>query len=220
MENPNKFKYLYIDPALDDIGNRIVSTQKILGICIFIDIVGSTALKDKPVFEWVKFLHSTFWNIKTNHKNLIHPLKGIGDEFMFYIPDSNLDREKRDAPYLDFFLAIVGTITDAANMPYGDQLQDVKIHAGYCQNVYPFSFIKNSMDVYGKDIDLVARLGKKGGSRQLIINEQFYDLLKEESKTTPNLEEDYQPFIELDGPRFHYPKGTKGRKYYFSWDAN
>ena len=219
MSNPNKFNSLYVWPATNNIGNKITSTPKMPGFCIFIDIVGSTALKDKPVFEWVSILNNTFMNIKTNHTNLVYPLKGIGDEFMFYIPNDQLDRNNRGAPYLDLFLALVGTINDVENMPYGDQLKDVKIHAGYCEDAYPFSFVENSMDIYGKDIDLVARLGKKVESKQLIINEQFYKLLKEEARGIVNLIEDYEPFTQLDGPRYHYPKGSKGRAYYYTWNA-
>src|SRR6266566_2454079 len=56
------------------------------GYCLMADIVGSTALKDRDVREWIRFLANTFNNIRAWTDARF--LKTVGDLLMFWFPDA------------------------------------------------------------------------------------------------------------------------------------
>jgi hypothetical protein len=43
----------YIDPTDRDLKSKIAALRPTPGFCFFIDIVGSTELKDKSLQEWI-----------------------------------------------------------------------------------------------------------------------------------------------------------------------
>jgi hypothetical protein len=52
-----------IDPSEPGYQDKLDSLSPTKGYCIFIDIVGSTRIKDGPLSEWATKLHNTFAHI-------------------------------------------------------------------------------------------------------------------------------------------------------------
>jgi len=189
----------FIDPSDKDLIQNIRNLQPYPGYCIFLDIVGSTELKDLETAKWIIYIYNTFANTKTYFWNLSDPIKSVGDELMLYFPEHNLNNE--DA--LSIFAGLASVAK--SNEVYS---KDVKISATYCNNVYDITFIKNTKDVYGKDIDLTVRLLSIAQSNEIIMNEEFLNKLRESYNRIGNKEQ-FPEVEQIVGPWPHKFKGFK-----------
>ncbi len=189
----------FINPADNKLIENIKNLKNYPGYCVFMDIVGSTELKDIELPKWIIYIYNTFANTKTYFWNLGSAIKSIGDSLMFYFPENSL----KDEDALSIFAGL-------ASIAKNEELhfKDVKISVTYCSNVYDITFIENTKDVYGKDIDLTARLLSIASSKEIIMNEEFVKRLKESYNRIGNKEQ----FPEVDlivGP---WPQKFKGFK--------
>lgn len=147
------------------------------GVCIFVDIVNSTELKNVEFQQWCIQIYNTLIYISDKSplfsKNLV---KVIGDELMFFIQDEAFGVETYDS-VLDFLRESM----EAFPVGFHDLKLETKASVHYCSNVYPISFIQNRVDYYGQEIDLTARLLSKTGKNQIIISEEFHSKLIDKS---------------------------------------
>lgn len=159
----------FIDPDAPEFKTQIMNLKPTPGYCFFFDIVGSTELKYKSLSEWLLLIYNTFANIHSYLSLKFRPLKSLGDGLLFFIPESDM---KGETP-LSMFNSLCKLLN--SNEPY---LRHVKIGAAYCKNAYDISFIKNAPDIYGKDIDLTARLASLAGSKEIIMNSDFVEHIR------------------------------------------
>lgn len=127
------------------------------------------------------------------------PLKSIGDELMFFIPESELKGETA----LSIFSGLCNIID--SNEPY---LREVKIGVAYCQQAYDITFIKDTIDIYGKDIDLTSRLLSVANSKEIIMNNEFVEQIRKEYDTIGNKNQ-FEEVPLIVGP---WPQQFKGFK--------
>lgn len=192
---------IYINPDDLDFRIQIMNLQPTPGYCFFFDIVGSTELKDEGLSQWILFIYNTFSNIRSYLFFKFRPLKSLGDGLLFFIPESEM---KGETPLILFnsLCQILNSIE-----PY---LRDVKIGAAYCKKVYDITFIKNSTDIYGKEIDLTARLASFAGRKELLMNGDFVERIRACYETTGN-KENFKEVQEIIGP---WPAMFKGFNNY------
>lgn len=197
----------YVSPISGDMKTIIEELKPTPGYCIFIDIVGSTEMKDKSTKNWILAIYNTFINNQTYLQNYWPPLKSLGDELMFYIPESKM-RELGETD-LTLFSNLVQLLNDKHLLEdYDHFFREIKIAACYCKNVYDITFIENLNDVYGKDIDLTARLASIVDSGELIINTEFYNRLLREYNSIGN-QDQFGEVEKMIGP---WPQKFKGFK--------
>jgi len=194
---------LLIDANNPNLRNELQGLSNVPGYCIFIDIVGSTQMKQKGLFEWVALIHNGFANAGTLLSSF-PPLKGIGDELMYYIEEADLAASGYTA--MQVFDGLYQMAKESR-----DSFPLVKIVAAYCTSVYPITFIAGARDYYGIDIDRAARL--KGGSiepslkeREVIIDEAMYKCVRESYDRAGNKSQ-FSSVLELQGPTVHAAKG-------------
>jgi len=149
-----------------EIENKLKKLKPTPGYCIFVDIVGSTKIKDEGVSTWVRYLGTTLSLIEAYIQPQTFPLKCIGDELMFYIPQEKMWRMGETPANLFDCLCRMVKHDDPHFKP-------VKISVAFCTNAYEISFVNNTPDIYGKDIDLTARLLSLASSNEIIMNEKF-----------------------------------------------
>jgi len=153
---------------------EINNLKTLSGTAIFVDIVGSTALKVANPQRWIILIGNTLNYI--SQINVIfrdHLVKIIGDELMIFIPDKVLKNE-------NFFTIIDLLKTSMEELPDNKDLKlATKAAINYCECVFPISFIQQKLDYYGKEIDLTARLLTKAEPNQIIISEKFYTKLND-----------------------------------------
>lgn len=195
---------LYIDPLDKGIGTKLRNLEPTRGYCVFVDIVGSTKLKDSSLERWVLLIHNTFANIKSHLSSSWPPMKCIGDALMFFIPDNPIDNYETS---LHLFANLYSIVTNNKSK----WLRRIKVSVVRCMNSYAISFIKNAEDVYGKDIDLAARLLELAGENEIILNDIFYNkLLNAYNRLNPRHKHPFKPLIhKLVGPWFVNLKGFK-----------
>src|SRR5215813_6367037 len=136
---------LLIDAGDHDLKTKLDALAPSPGYCIFIDIVGSTAMKQKSMREWVALIHNCFANART-FISIFKPLKGIGDELMYFIEEADLETS-RETP-LQIYDALFQIATDTS-----PGFPAAKIVAAYCSSVFPMTFIAGARDYYGIDVD-------------------------------------------------------------------
>lgn len=194
---------LLIDANNPNLRAEVTGLRPVPGYCIFIDIVGSTQMKQKGLLEWVALIHNGFANAAT-FLSSFPPLKGIGDELMYYIEEADLAASGYTAMQVFDGLYQMAKEGDASFPP-------VKIVAAYCTSVYPITFIAGARDYYGIDIDRAARL--KGDSikpsiceREVIIDEAMYQRIRESYNRAGNKDQ-FKGVPKLQGPTSHTAKG-------------
>ncbi len=149
-----------------EIENKLKNLRPTPGYCIFVDIVDSTKMKDDDFSAWVRYLGTTLSLIQAYIQPQTFPLKCIGDELMFYIPKEKMWRMgETPANLFDRLCRMV-----KHDEPH---FKPVKISVAFCTNAYEISFVSNTPDIYGKDIDLTARLLSLASSWEIIMNEGF-----------------------------------------------
>ena len=139
------------------------------GYCIFIDIVDSTAMKQESIYTWIAKIYNCFQDADSFFRKY-QPLKSIGDELMYFIEEEDLTNDQESIFFL--YDSLFGI---AANNKPG--YPETKICGAYCESVYPLTFLKDTKDYYGIDIDRAARL--KGVDpplkpREILIDDGFY----------------------------------------------
>jgi hypothetical protein len=190
---------IYIDPENPDFNAVIKNLRPTSGYCIFIDIVGLTEIKDRNLSTWISLICNTFTNIQSCLFLNFKPLKVLGDGLLFFIPESKMEGETP----LTLFSSLCQILN--SDEPY---LRRVKIGAAYCKNAYDISFIKDVPDIYGKDIDLTARLASLADSKELVMNSTIVERIKTAYKGISN---EIREVNEIIGPR---PVKLKGFKRY------
>lgn len=163
----------YIDPLNPDWKVLIASIKRTPGYCFFIDIVGSTELKNENLDEWIITFYNTFAKVRSDLYSKFRPIKSLGDALMFFIPEENI----RDESPLTLFAGLRSMI-DISNEEK-KYFSNVKIAAAFCDDAYDVTFLKDVPDIYGKDIDLTARLLSVAQSQEIIMNKTFYMRLRE-----------------------------------------
>lgn len=162
---------LTITPNDPHLLNRINSLLPTLGYCIFIDMASSTAAKDARLSTWIIHIYNVFANILSFIPSLFRPIKCLGDGLMFFIPSAQL----RGETPLTLFDSLV-------NIAVSDEefIKPVRIGAAFCREAYEISFFPNYPDIYGKDIDLTARLASIAEPREIVMNAEFVSKVQEE----------------------------------------
>ena len=123
-------------------------------------------MKDQPATDWARAVYNTFAKVRSFLPPTISPLKCIGDEVMYFIPEPLMTSGASTR------LQRFAELCSIAREP--DPLfKRVKVVVAYCTNAYPLTFLKGTPDVYGKDIDLSARLRSKATEGELVMNEPF-----------------------------------------------
>lgn len=173
---------LLIDPfESPDLNEKIATLGPTPGYCIFIDIVGSTAMKQSGIHNWVAKIYNCFADADSFFREL-KPLKSIGDELMYFIEEADLVERGESALYLyDSLLQIAENTRDGC--------PETKICAAFCSSVYPLTFLKGVRDYYGIDIDRAARL--KGNevnmkSRQVVIDAGMHERVMQAASSIAN----------------------------------
>ncbi len=157
------------------IKEQIEGLQPTKGVCIFIDICDSTAIKREDLKKWILLIGNTIRlcsGISSLFKDNI--LKLIGDEIMIFIPDDKIKTAKENyATVFDFLKTCL-----SSNGPRIDNITlKTKAAIHYCADTYNISFSDKADDYYGNDIDLTARLMKKSEECKIVLSEQFYQLV-------------------------------------------
>lgn len=156
------------DPHLID---QISSLSPTPGFCIFIDMAGSTAAKAERLSTWIIHIYNVFANIFSYIPSIFRPIKSLGDGLMFFIPSAQL---KGETP-----LTLYGSLT---NITFCTEvfIKPVKIGVAFCREAYEISFFPNYPDIYGKDIDLTARLASIAKPREIVMNAEFVSKVQAE----------------------------------------
>jgi hypothetical protein len=173
---------LLIDPFENpDLKENVSDLAPTPGYCIFIDIVGSTAMKQQGIHYWVAMIYNCFTDADSFFINF-KPLKSIGDELMYFIEATDLAEKGESALFLYDSLYQI-----AENTKEG--FPETKICAAFCSDAYPLTFLKGTKDYYGIDIDRAARL--KGNevnikSRQVVIDAGMHERVMEAASLIAN----------------------------------
>lgn len=131
----------------------------------------STELKQNSLQKWVLMIANTLNLVgKTSLLFKNHIVKLIGDEIMFYIPDSNLGEENHATLFGEVKYALANF-----NNNIDDITLRLKAAIHYChKDVYNITFIKGCNDYYGIDIDLTSRLMEKAVEKRIVLSNEFY----------------------------------------------
>ncbi len=195
---------LFFDPDDPALREKLAALEPMPGYCVFIDIVGSTQMKDQGIEDWARAIYNA---LIANPRSFLPPsvwlLKCIGDELMCFIPKTLMD--SGGATPLQLFAQLCSIAREPD--PF---FSKVKIAACYCTNAYPLTFLKGMPDVYGKDIDLTARLLSKAGEGELVMNEPFVQQVRADYVATDNKDQ-FQEVQLIVGP---WPELLKGFSSY------
>ena len=181
-------KTIYLGPFSDTKDNYkqlIDNLRPESGTCIFLDICDSAEAKNaKALGYWITVMRNTI-SIGQTLPSLYQPLKIIGDEIMYYIPDSELAQSGES--YATIFDSVKNFISSWGN-EFDSYIMKLKGAVHYCKDVYPISFIgylkkttkgSNEMepfkDFYGSGIDLTARLMTQAQKKLIVISDDFYE---------------------------------------------
>jgi class 3 adenylate cyclase len=190
---------LLINPHDPDLRIKVDSMKKTPGICIFIDITGSTQMKAAGLKQWIARIHNCFANSEANLSPQFRPIKSIGDSLMYYIEESDLIKSGYTA------LQIYDGLWQIA-METGADYPEVKIGAAWCEDVYPITFLPESRDYYGIDIDLTARIQAVANSKEVVIDARLHRRVLENYQATGNKDQ-FESVLLLRGPETKELKG-------------
>ena len=175
------------------------------GYCILVDIVDSTALKDSGLDVWPMRIFNTFSLVRNYLKECL-PLKSLGDSLMFFVRESDLNERGQTA--LDLFLPLTYVAQEESREIFGRS----KIAAAYCQDAYEITFLKGTDDIYGKDINLTARLMALALEGELVMNEGFVDRVRKAYDASP-FQKEFPDVPKIVGP---WPQRFKGFATYIN----
>jgi class 3 adenylate cyclase len=191
---------LWINPGGPNWRQSVEALSPAVGCCIFIDIAGSTAMKQKGIRHWIAVIHNCFANAGM-FLDPFSPIKGIGDALM-YIEEQDLAQSGYVPLQIFDGLWQVATDTD-------ERFPIVKIGAAWCEDAYAITFLRGSQDYYGIDVDMTARLQGVAHERQVIIERRLYEKIHADYERTGN-KTDFRSFQSLVGPTRESLKGIPG----------
>lgn len=201
---------LWINPNDPGLRESVDALKPLPGYCIFIDIAGSTAMKQQGIRHWIALIHNCFANARL-FLEPFSPVKSIGDEVMYYIELSDL-RQSGYTP-LQIFDGLWQTATETdARFPV------VKIGAARCEHVYALSFLRGSQDYYGIDIDMTARLRSLARDHQVVVERRFYQEIASDYNRIGN-QNQFDSFRCLRGPTQENLKGIPNAVEVFRTEA-
>ncbi len=182
---------------------QIENLQPSPGTCIFIDICGSTAIKQQELKRWILYIGNTIrlcFGISHLFRDCV--LKLIGDAIMIYIPDTKKNEE--DENYATILNMLKNCISSTGTTINQITLR-TKAAIHYCTDPYNITY-NAANDYYGNDIDLTARLMKKSEENKIVISERYYQKVFAEKpefleNTSAKLEENFKGLTELVGYR-------------------
>lgn len=192
---------LFIDPDNPNMETLINDLNPTFGYCFFIDMVDSTGLKDERLSKWIIYTYNTFANISTFLFSKFKPLKSLGDALMFFIPE----REMGDETPLTLYDGLVKIIY--SDEPY---FKPVKIGAAFCREAYEITFMRDYPDIYGKDIDLTARLLSKAESQEIIMNTEFVERVRRNYSQIAN-QHQFPDVPRINGPVLERFRGFRNK---------
>lgn len=140
-------------------------------------------MKQESMYTWIAKIYNTFQDTDSFFRKY-QPLKSIGDELMYFIEADDLINDGESV-----FLLYDRLFGIAANNK--SDYPKTKICAAYCENVFPLTFLKDTKDYYGIDIDRAARL--KGVEpplkpREILIDDgMFSRIIQLKSSSGPSL---------------------------------
>jgi class 3 adenylate cyclase len=163
---------LYFDPSDPQLKQKVQDLRPTPGYCVFVDMADSTAMKDQELHRWASKIHNAFAKVSTFMVDGSYPLKSIGDALLYFIPKTQLVGAKQVA--LQLFASLAAVVDDQ------DPVFPEQKAAVVSGEAYELTFIRDRPDIYGKDVDLVARLASIAESRELVMNRGFYEEVKAE----------------------------------------
>lgn len=167
----------------EELGEHLKSLPLCPGTCIFIDIINSTDLKYRTDIEtWGRMLNNTFNFISFLNDFPSNIVKGIGDEMMLYIPDSELREKKGINNYYALLGEIYATLDNLRNHPLPELFLQCKVAIHHSTDVYNITFLQGANDYYGRGIDLAARFMQKGRPNRIVMSEDFFRLAVEDAR--------------------------------------
>ncbi len=190
---------LLINPQDKDLKAKVESIAKTPGLCIFIDITGSTHMKCFGLKEWIAKIHNCCANAATLMPPLFTPIKSIGDALMYYIEEGDLLHSGYTS--LQIYDGLWQIATES-----GPEFPDVKIGAVWCEDVYPITFFAGNRDYYGIDIDLTSRLQSLADSKEVVIDFRLHEKVMRDYDGAGNRDQCVS-VRRLVGPEKVAPKG-------------
>ncbi len=169
-------KYIHFNnPYSEELLEVIKELETTPGVCIFIDVINSTGDKfQNPEKTWIRKLNNTFNFISFINNFPDFVVKGIGDELMLYLPDTDLGKYSTFENYFSLLSEIFATMDNLIHHPVKDIFYQCKVSIHYCTDVYNITFFEGVNDYYGTDIDLSARLMSKAQGNRIVLSESFY----------------------------------------------
>ena len=158
---------LFFDPSDPDLRRKVLSLQPTPGYCVFVDITASTKMKDEDLHRWAAKIHNAFANVRTFMPIGSFLLKSLGDGLLHFMPKQQL-QDTSQVP-LQLFAGLASVVGDPDPI-FPEQKAAVVSGVGY-----ELTFISDRPDVYGKDVDLAARLCSEATTREVLMNRAFYD---------------------------------------------
>nr|NQU92964.1 hypothetical protein [Bacteroidota bacterium] len=171
----------YKNPHSKEMLDEINDLETVPGVCIFIDLINSTGDKfENPDLSWIRKLNNTFNFISILNDFPDFVVKGIGDELMLYLPDTDIKSGRSITDYYSLLHEIYATMDNLIHHPVKDIFYECKVGIHYCTDVYNISFFEGVNDYYGTDIDMSARLMKKAQGNRIVLSEKFYEKAMED----------------------------------------
>lgn len=140
-------------------------------------------MKRQSIHTWIAKIYNCFQDADSFFRKY-QPLKSIGDELMYFIEEGDLTNDGESVFLLyDRLFGIAAN--DKPDYP------ETKICAAYCESVFPLTFLKDTKDYYGIDIDRAARL--KGVEpplkpREILIDQGMYSrIIQHHTSSGPSL---------------------------------
>lgn len=193
---------LHINPTDPNLKQAVQSLQPVEGICIFIDVTGSTEMKTSTISNWIAKIHNCFANC-ADFLNPFTPIKSIGDALMYYIECQDLKSSGYSPLQIYDGLWQIATESDS-NFP------EVKIGAAWCEKAYPITFIQNGLDYYGIDIDLTARLQGIADSKEVVIDFRLHQKVMQHYQAAGNARQ-FVSVARMVGPEKVNLKGIQNK---------
>lgn len=199
----------YADPALDE---KLKGLVPINGICIFIDICGSTALKyEGSRNRWIFYIKNTFEKCMECLPKGLNPVNIIGDALFYFISDDLMNELDKDI--CDIFEGLV----DLVKLESDEFYKPVKIGVSYCTNIYNISFFENRYDFYGTGIDFTSRLLSIASDQEIIMNNAFFNKLKKEQNRNEDIDESFSEKWKIYGPMPMKFKGFSNDRIFYKF---